>query len=550
MSLQTLPQLLEHWAQCCPERVWLKDLTPDGAREYAWGAARDEVNAAASALEGRFGHGCRMVLLSRNRAHWFMADLAVIASGNISIGMFTTLPPGTARYVLDFAEARVMFVGEAPNWDKVRKILPDGITLVSLPGVELEEPHLRWEDLVAEGRGSRAHFQPRPDDVMSLVFTSGTTGQPKGVIQTHQSNLLPIRRFREAFGTRDRARHFSYLPLSHIGERQIVEFSSLEGCGEVSFNQGLDTLASDLSRTRPHMFFGPPRVWEQLRQAVTARFGGEAALQKALDQDAEGMGKLILAGLGLDQVEYCLVAAAPSPPALIHWWDRLGLTLMEGFGQTEAMGVFANSHAGRKVGSVGKPIGEVEYRIAEDGELLVRMAGCTPGYYRDPVRTAELLRDGWLHTGDKARVDEEGYVYLTGRVKDYFKTIQGKYVAPPPIEGEFARNPWTEQHCLLGRGMSRTVMVAVLNEEGRGADPAALEASILETVEEINAGLEKHARIGAVILSDETWTPDNEILTPTLKVRREQVEIRFAELAERLARRSVEEGQVLVKRVS
>lgn len=549
MTLQTLPEMLDHWADTCPERVWLKDLTPDGAIEFPWGAARDEVRAVASALEGRFGHGERMVILSRNRAHWFLADLAIIASGNLSIGMFTTLPPSTAEYVLNFAQARVVFVGESANWEKVRQVLPDTVTLVSLPGVQLRDPHLRWEDLLAEGSGQQPRHAPRPDDEISLVFTSGTTGQPKGVIQTHHSNLVPIRRFRQAFGTRDRARYFSYLPLSHIAERQIVEFSSLEGCGEVSFNQSLETLAADLPRTRPHMFFGPPRVWEQLRQAVTGKFGGEAALEQALAQDREGVGRLVLEGLGLDQVEYCLVAAAPTPPALIHWWDALGLTLMEGFGQTEAMGAFANSHRERRVGSVGKPIGDVEYRIAEDGELLVRMHGCTPGYYRDPEKTAELIRDGWLHTGDKARVDEDGFLYLTGRIKDYFKTIQGKFVAPPPIEGEFARNPWTEQHCLLGRGMSKTVMVAVLNQAAREASSSRVDEAIRETVEAVNAGLEAHARIGAVILSDEAWTPDNEILTPTLKVRREQVEARFAELAEQLARRAAETGELQLERV-
>ena len=549
MRMHTLPEMLDHWADTCPERIWLRDLTPEGATEFAWGPARDDVSAVASALEGRFGHGERMVILSRNRAHWFLADLAIIASGNVSVGLFTTLPPSTADYVLNFTEARVVFVGEASNWERVRHVLPEGVTLVALPGVELEEPHLRWADLLAEGQGLRPRHRPQPDDTISLVFTSGTTGQPKGVIQTHHSNLVPIRRFREAFGTRERARYFSYLPLSHIAERQIVEFSSLDGCGEVNFNQGLDTLASDLPRTRPHMFFGPPRIWEQLRQAITGKFGGDEALQQALDADREGIGRLVLEGLGLDQVEYCLVAAAPTPPALIHWWDTLGLTLMEGFGQTEAMGAFANSHRDRRVGSVGKPIGDVEYRISPEGELLVRMHGCTPGYYRDPEKTAELIRDGWLHTGDKARVDDEGFLYLTGRIKDYFKTIQGKFVAPPPIEGEFARNPWTEQHCLLGRGLSKTVMVAVLNEAGRQASPEVVDAAIRDTVAGVNSGLETHARIGGVILSAETWTPDNEILTPTLKVRREQVEAHFGELAETLARQAVASGELQLQRV-
>lgn len=553
MKFDTLPALLDHWAEQCPDKVWLKDLLPEGSRDFTWSEAAATVNAMAAMLEHQFGHGQRMALLSRNCAHWFLADLAVIRSGNMTVSMFTTLPGSTAQYILDFTEARVLLVGETSNWDAVREVLPEGITLITLPGVELEEPHLQWEALLADWQGKTPAYECQPDDVMSLVFTSGTTGLPKGVIQTHASNLIPIKRFQAAFGTREEARYFSYLPLSHIAERQIVEFSSLVVCGEVSFNQGLDTLAADLQRTRPHMFFGPPRVWEQLKQAVIAQFGGSDALEAALARDQEGVGRMVLAGLGLDQVEFCLVAAAPTPPALIHWWDRLGLTLMEGFGQTEAMGVIVSGHDSRRIGSIGKPIGEVEYRITEEGELVVRAAGCTPGYYKQPEKTAELIRDGWLHTGDKARVDEDGFIYLTGRVKDYFKTIQGKFVAPPPIESEFARNPHTEQHCLLGRGYSKTVMVAVLNEAARQLAEASRERAeqeiaeaIHRAVQSINEAVEKHARIGAVILASEEWTVDNEVLTPTLKIRREKVEERYGELAQELARQSAEEKSLLL----
>jgi long-chain acyl-CoA synthetase len=188
----------------------------------------------------------------------------------------------------------------------------------------------------------------------------------------------------------------------------------------------------------------------------------------------------------------------------------------------------------------------VEYKITEEGELAIRASGCTPGYYKQEDKTAELIRDGWLHTGDKVRVDEDGFLYITGRVKDYFKTIQGKFVAPPPIEGAFARNPHAEQQCLLGRGFSKTVMVVVLTEEAQAAAQAEIEDSILTTIREINEDLEKHARVGAVILTREPWSIENEVLTPTLKMRREKVEERFAELAEQLARRSAEERELLL----
>jgi long-chain acyl-CoA synthetase len=546
MRTDTLPDLIALWAEQNPDTTWLRDLHEHGSEDYSWRQSYEQISAIGAMLEQRFGHGEKMVVLSRNRAHWVLADLAIIASGNVTVSMFTTLPAATAEYIFQLTEARVIFVGETSNWEQIVPVLPADVLIVTLPGVEVEQPHEKWEDLLVRYAGQAPAYQCQPDDMISLVFTSGTTGMPKGVIQTHNSNLIPIRRFTDMFGISKNPRYFSYLPLSHIAERQIVEFSSIVLGGEIYFNESLDTLPRDLQRTRPHVFFGPPRIWEQLQQAVIGKFGGKDALAAALAQDKEGIGKLVLEGLGLNEVEYCLTAAAPTPPALIHWWEDLGLTLMEGFGQTEAMGLILSSHEQRRVGSIGKPIGEVEYKITEEGELAIRAEGCTPGYYKQEDKTAELIRDGWLHTGDKVRVDEDGFIYITGRVKDYFKTIQGKFVAPPPIEGAFAKNPHTEQQCLLGRGFSKTVMVAVLNEEARGASEEEVEASVLATIREINEEIEKHARIGAVILTREPWSIENEVLTPTLKMRREKVEERFAELAEQLARRSAEERELLL----
>lgn len=546
MRSDTLPDLVAHWAEQNPDKTWLRDLHEHGSEDYSWAQAHEQISTVGTMLEQRFGRGEKMVVLSRNRAHWVMADLAIIASGNVTVSMFTTLPAATAEYIFQLTEARVIFVGETSNWEQIVPVLPADILIVTLPGVEVEQAHEKWEDLLARYAGQAPAYRCQPDDMVSLVFTSGTTGMPKGVIQTHASNLIPIRRFTDMFGISASPRYFSYLPLSHIAERQIVEFSSIVLGGEIYFNESLDTLPRDLQRTRPHVFFGPPRIWEQLQQAVIGKFGGKDALAAALAQDKAGIGQLVLEGLGLNEVEYCLTAAAPTPPALIHWWQELGLTLMEGFGQTEAMGLILSTHEHRRIGSIGKPIGEVEYKITEEGELAIRADGCTPGYYKQEDKTAELIRDGWLHTGDKVRVDEDGFLYITGRVKDYFKTIQGKFVAPPPIEGAFAQNPHAEQQCLLGRGFSKTVMIVVLTAEAQGLAEPEIEESVLTTIREINEEIEKHARIGAVILSREPWSIENEVLTPTLKMRREKVEERFAELAEELARRSAEQRELLL----
>lgn len=546
--LNTFTAYLDQWQQQCPDKVWLRERSGDDFRDWSWAQAHREINALGSWLQQHLeGNGHRVGILSKNRPHWYFADLGSIAAGNVVVPLFTTLAGETADYLMSFTEMKLLFVGETENWEQVRQVLPDGIQLVCLPGVEVAEQHLRWEDIVAPHRGSKPDYQCQPDDLVSLVFTSGTTGVPKGVMQTHTSNIVPVTRFSKAFEASAGTRFFSYLPLSHIAERQIVEVSSLVNCGEVYFNETLAHLMRDLSDCRPEVMFGPPRVWEQLQQGIIGQFGSQDALDAALEADSDGVGKMLREKLGLDQANYLLTAAAPTPPALIHWYDRLGIQLMEGFGQTECMGPIVTMLGERRIGSIGKPLPGIEVRISDNDELQVKADGCSPGYYLMPEKTAEAFVDGWVHTGDKVRVDSDGFYYITGRVKDYFKTIQGKFVAPTPIENIFAENPHTEQICLLGRGYSKTVMTCVLSALAQQQPRDVIEAALRQRVEAVNTESEKHARIGVVLVSSEPWTIDNLVLTPTMKIRREQVEQRFGERAQELARQSAANGTVVIE---
>jgi long-chain acyl-CoA synthetase len=544
----TLIEYLDHWVTESPSDVWLREPKGENVTEWTWLQVQEEVNAMAAWQEHALGGpGINVGLLSRNRAHWFMADIGTIAAGNVTIPMFVTLPRDTAEYVMRFTEMKLLFVGETENWEAVKTVLPEGILLVTLPGVTLDEPHLCWEDLIAKHAGQRPAYKCQPSDLISIVFTSGTTGVPKGVMQTHASNEIPVNRFVASFATPPRGRYFSYLPLAHIAERQIVEYASLINGGVVYFNENMLTLLRDLPACRPHIMFGPPRVWEQLQQVITGHFGSQQAVTDALERDPEGSGQHVRDMLGLDDALYLLTAAAPTPPALIEWYGQFGLDLMEGFGQTEAMGLSANTHEHRKIGSIGQVVGNVEVRISEEGELLARASGLATGYYKDPEKTAETFRDGWIYTGDKARIDEEGFIFLTGRMKDYFKTIQGKFVAPTPIENEFAKHPHTEQLCLLGRGYSKTVMVCVPSALAQQEEREQLSAALREHAGVVNETADKHARIGAVIISTEAWSIDNGMLTPTLKIRREQIEQRFGERAQQLARAAAEQGELLIE---
>ncbi|MEH6550770.1 MAG: AMP-binding protein [Pseudomonadales bacterium] len=549
MTDSTIPGCLASRAQETPDKIWLRDRQGDNYTEWSWSQARDEVNAAASWMENEFKAQTKCAILSRNRAHWVLADLAAISAGNVIIPLFTTLPADTTQYILEFAEVSVLFLGESENWENIRSIVPSHVKIITLPGVELDDAYAKWDDIIAAGKGKTPAYQCQHDDLISLVFTSGTTGLPKGSMQTHDSMLIPTSRFDLAFQLRKDPQFLSYLPLSHIAERQLVEVQSILMNGQIDFNESLATLNRDLTTTKPNFFFGAPRVWEQFQQAVLTGIGSQEKLDAMLAADAKGTGQAVKAMLGLLETDYLLSAAAPISRALLEWYDTLGMEVMEGFGQTEAMGLIANRKGERKLGSIGRNMLEVEVRLSDEDELQVKATGLSPGYYKNPEKTAETFVDGWVHTGDKAKIDDEGYITLTGRVKDYFKTIQGKYVAPVPMEDHFSSSPHTEQLCLLGRGYSKPVMVCVLSEIAQAVEQTEVDDNLRKTAEAVNANVDKHARIGAVIVCCEAWGIDNGVLTPTLKIKRDKVEALFGEQASELATKSAQQRELLILRV-
>ena len=301
MKNKTLLEILDGNHNEYPDRLWLRDRNGDEFTEWSFADAHAETNAAAAWFEQRYGASqTNIAILSRNRAHWILADLAIMASGNVSIPLFTTLVASTTEYILKFTETRLLILGESQNWESIQAALPESMDIVTLPGVEIDAPHLKWEDIVAECAGREPEYTGNPHDLITMVFTSGTTGVPKGVMQSHNSLIIPMELARGCFALHDHARFLSYLPLSHIAERQLVMVQSLSYAGTVTFNESMATLPRDMADTRPNFFFGAPRVWEQLQQGVLAKFGSQQALSAALDSDSDAVGLKVRTGLGLD----------------------------------------------------------------------------------------------------------------------------------------------------------------------------------------------------------------------------------------------------------
>lgn len=529
---RTLLQDLEHWATEHAEQPWLVENWTSQQRHISWREGATAVAAAAAWLAERAPQpGTRVGLLSSNCAHWVLADYAIMASGNVTVPIFTTMDAANIEYVVEFAGIDMLVLGAVANWTELKDSFPPGLTVICLPGAPEVEGAVTWEEIVVAGETLPAASAPDDEAMATIVFTSGTTGRPKGVMHS-------LRSLREAGGgvgivseTQPGHRFLSYLPLAHLGERIVVENHALVCGGTIYFNESQDTFLGDLRQARPNWLLGVPRIWEKLQQAVLAHVVSREEMEAArANGDLEAIGQKVREFLGLDDISYILTSTAPTAAPLKAWYDELGIKLYDGYGQSEILPVCSNRKDDRKLDSIGAAAHGVEIKIAEDGEILARGVGTALGYYCAPDKTAETFTaGGWVHTGDRGRIDEDGHVYITGRVKEIFKTAKGKYVAPAPIEGKFLETHLAEQACLTGMGLAQTVMLLVLTDATGTMNEEQVGAELLAHVAGVNSSLSAHERIGALIISRTPWSQENGVLTHTLKMKRDQVEERFAE---------------------
>ncbi len=329
------------------------------------------------------------------------------------------------------------------------------------------------------------------------------------------------------------ARMLSYLPLSHVAERTLVEHGMLATDMQVFFAESLDTFTQDLQRARPTVFFSVPRLWVKFQQGVHAKMP-PAKLERLLKIPLVRsiVRKKVLGALGLDKCHFAAGGAAPMPPELLRWYERLGLPIIEVYGMTENCGVSHATLPGvQRPGTVGQPYEGVQSRLDPvSGEIQVKSPGLMLGYYKEPALTAQTFtEDGWLRTGDKGALDAEGNLRITGRVKDLFKTSKGKYVAPAPIEDRLVMHGAIEACCVTGANLGQPLAIVMLNIEAatRARDGAArseLEASLGEHLKAVNAGLDPHEQLDRLVVVTEPWTVDNGFITPTFKVKRNRVE--------------------------
>ncbi|TWC29115.1 long-subunit acyl-CoA synthetase (AMP-forming) [Pseudomonas sp. SJZ079] len=519
-----------------PNKRYMVQPLPDGRlQELSWAEVGEQARRAANWLRSReLPQGSRIAIISKNCAHWIVADLAIWMAGHVSVPLYPNLTAESVRQVLEHSEAALVFVGKLDDWPSMAPGVPDTLPCVGLPLRPHAEFSYLWDDLQA---CTPIQDDPKPaaNRLATLIYTSGTTGTPKGVMH-HFSNLgFAASHATELFGVAEEDRVLSYLPLCHVAERMFVELASIYGGQTVFFADNLDTFLEDLKRARPTMIFGVPRIWTKFQMGVYSKMSAEK-LDFLLKLPLIGrlVGKKVLAGLGLDAVRYALSGAAPVPEALLDWYKRLGLDVLEVYGMTENCGYSHVCRPGQyRQGWIGQNSPGVEVRIAADGEVQARSGATMQGYYKDPQKTAETITDdGFLRTGDKGEQDAAGNLRLTGRIKEIFKTSKGKYVAPAPIENRLAVHSRIEQVCVVGDGLVQPMALCVLSEVGRqeAANGARgeLEKSLKVLLAEVNATLDKHERLQGLVLVKDAWSVDNGFLTPTLKIKRNVVEGTYA----------------------
>ena len=521
-----------------PSRVWLTQPLAGGAAvDYTWGQVLEQARRMAAHLRSRgLGAGDQVAILSKNCAHFFMAELAIWMAGATTVAIFPTEIAGNVRYVLEHSEAKLLFVGKLDLWEQQAPGVPDGLPIIALP-LAPATPHPRWDDVAARHAPLAGQPARAPADLAMLIYTSGSTGEPKGVMHSFEgvtrATECIVDRFTQAFSLESYERVLSYLPLAHVYERAFVECATMVGgTTRVFFAESLDTFLADLQRARPTSFLSVPRLWMRFQQGVFAHMP-RAKLDRLLRIPIlrRIVARKVLAGLGLDKVIAAGSGSAPLPAEVLTWYRGLGLNLLEGYAMSED---FACSHSSTQEqnlpGFVGVAYPGVQVRIGPDSEVLIKSPGRMVGYFKRPDLDAEsFTADGFFHTGDMGELRPDGLLRITGRIKELFKTAKGKYVAPAPIENLLNAHPMVESSIVSGVGQPAPYGMVVLAEHLRArlndaALRADVEQSLASLLEEVNAQFVGHERLRMLVVARDPWTVENGCLTPTMKIKRSRIE--------------------------
>ncbi len=534
----TPTELFLKWEASQPQKIYLRQPQGDTLLDYTWHEVGQQARRLATYLTTLgLPPQSPVGLVSKNCAHWIIADLAILFAGHVSVPFYPTLTASQLRQVLEHSGCPVLLVGKLDpgQWLQMKPGIPTGTTLVGFPPYDPAQPTdpdlVAWETIMASHEPLANVFLPTHADLFTIVYTSGTTGNPKGVMIDYKAVAEAVQQTSDLMkhNTPD-ARFFSYLPLCHIAERNIVEAVSLATGGTVYFAESLETFAMNLAQARPTHFLAVPRIWTKFQLGILAKMP-----QKKLDTllrlpiIAGIVKKKIRQGLGLNDAVLIMTGAAPMPQSLIKWFRTLGIHIQEAYGMTENLGaVSVMPRHDIRDGSVGQLYPGMDVKIdPQTGEISTRSAWLMRGYFREQTLTDSVLQNDWLATGDVGTLTADGYLTITGRVKEIYKTTKGEYISPSQIEFGFADNAYIEQVCVAGQQLPQPLALLVLSEAGRRADRQAVERSLEDTLSALNPTLHAYERVRKLVVVGEAWTVENNLMTPTMKMKRNVIEARY-----------------------
>ena len=589
-----VPSLFWHRVATCPGKVAMREKDRGIWKACTWAEYGEHAKAVGMGLIALgLAPGERVAILSDNNKEWLFCDLGTLCAAGVSTGIYPTNSPAQVEYLVNDCDAKYLFVEDEEQLDKIlavrertaglRKIIVfdmEGLRGFSDPQV------MSLDELYAAGR-AHAHAHPelwqqrialaKPEDVAIIVYTSGTTGPAKGAMLTHRNVIFQVGAFKRiGIPIEDTDDALNFLPLCHVAERFVGCYNHIAAMHVVNFAEAPDTVPQNLREVAPHILLAVPRVWEKLYSGVTIQikegtWAGRSAYKwaigfgyKASRLELEGKpvplllraarvvaDRLVLRNirvmLGLDRMRWAITGAAPISPDLIAWYWAMGVRMYEVYGQTENAGLATANAPGRlKVGTIGTAAPGTELQLSPQGEILLRGPHIFKGYLNKPEKTDEVLREGWLHTGDVGVTDNDGFVRITDRMKDIIITAGGKNITPSEIENQLKFSLYISDAVVIGDKRSYLTCLVMIDHDTvvkfaqEHNVPFTNYASLCRAPEvqqliekEIEAVNKKFARVETIKkfhLIDELLTAEDEELTPTMKLKRSLVEKKYADL--------------------
>ena len=592
-GFRTIPGLFWHRVITESDRVAIREKDFGIWNEYTWRHYGDQarlIGLGLKALGLQRGDVCSIA--SEINREWLFADLGIICAGGVTNGVYPTDSANQVEYLITDSGTRFYFAEDEEQLDKVLEVRESTPTLERVIIFDMEglrsfhdEQCIGIEELLDIGRAwladhpetwEREIRAAEPEDLMIMTYTSGTTGRPKGAMISHRNMICQMNLLRKAMPMHRGDDQLGFLPLAHIAGRVFYTFAPMQSCATVNIVESLETTVQDQQEVSPTVHFAVPRVWEKQYSTVSIKLEEATALGRFAYDRALAIGRraaefrkrreplpgglavlsfiadlLVFRNvrrlLGIDRCRWLSTAAAPIAPDLIEWYWALNRPMYEIYGQTECSAIAtANTEAHCRIGSVGRPISGIDIKLSDEGEILIRGPSVIQGYWNQPGKSAETIVDGWLHTGDVGRIDADGYIYILDRMKDIIITAGGKNITPSEIENQLKFSPYISDAVVVGDRRPYLTCLVMIDQENveRFAQvndvPFTNYTSLCRTdavvdlvgreVEKVNTRFARAETLKKYRLIDQLLDPEDEELTPTMKLKRKVVNVKFADL--------------------